>query len=86
MLLSTFILANLVTGAIGAGYMGASVGAKLGRALNRKRLGKYSPFNEIITIRSASEVLEEQWYCRRHKKWNWAGDECNCCDMDGGSE
>lgn len=38
--------------------------------------------DEIIVIRSGSEITEEEWFCRQHRQWNCAGDECNCCERD----
>jgi hypothetical protein len=65
-------------------YTPISLGSKLGRYVNRKIRGKYSPFNEIVMVRSGSEITRDEWYCQWHKQWNWSDDECHCCAPEEG--
>lgn len=38
------------------GYAAGKAGEKVGKAINRKRLGKYSPYSEIITVKRGSAL------------------------------
>ncbi|WP_186445767.1 hypothetical protein [Paenibacillus cremeus] len=55
-MLGTLIVVNLITGVVGATYMGASLGSKMGKRLNKKIHGKYSKYNEIVTIAKGSDL------------------------------
>jgi hypothetical protein len=49
--LGAWVAINVITATVSVCYTGASIGKKIGKATNRKRFGKYSPHNEIVTIR-----------------------------------